>query len=88
MDITLDTTTETTGAAVLDRVHEVIRYVTPELDGRYAPEQKLADLGVDSLSLVEMLVQVEKRFGIALDDDEVVQVETIQDILDAVERHA
>jgi acyl carrier protein len=88
MDIALQTSTETADAEVLDRVHEIIRYVTPDLDGVYQPEQHLGnDLGMDSLSLVDVLSQVEKRFGITLDDNEIVQVETIQDILDAIARH-
>ena len=84
MESTLTKSPETT----LDRIHEIIRFVSPELDGRYEPADRLGDLGVDSLSLVEVLVQVEKRFDFAMTDDDIAMVETIQDILDVIEQHS
>lgn len=44
------------------------------------PEAKFAeDLGADSLDLVELTVEFEKAFNIAIPDDDVEQLQTIGD---------
>ena len=39
------------------------------------------ELGMDSYEIVDLLVQVEKEFGVVIDDDAMLQIETIQDVL-------
>ncbi|WP_330172403.1 acyl carrier protein [Streptomyces sp. NBC_01498] len=71
----------------LERVRDIVVYVLPEFEATIAAGDRLEqDLGVDSLSLVEILVQVEKRFDVTLDDSEMIDVESVQDILDIIER--
>ena len=53
------------------------------------PEAHLADdLGLDSLDGVDLVVAIEKRFGCRVDEREARALRTLQDIYDAVERHA
>jgi len=40
-----------------------------------------AQLGMDSYEIVDFLVQVEKEFGVVIDDDAMLQMDTIQDVL-------
>ncbi|AQU65067.1 acyl carrier protein [Streptomyces niveus] len=71
----------------LERVREIVVYVLPEIQADITAGDRLeADLGIDSLSLVEILVQVEKRFFLTLDDSEMIDVESVQDILDIIQR--
>ncbi|MFH8800956.1 acyl carrier protein [Streptomyces sp. NPDC017936] len=71
----------------LERVAETILFVVGDTDSPIVPEASLgADLGIDSMSVVEILVQVEKRFGFQLQDAEVTTIATVQDVLDAVLR--
>lgn len=71
----------------LERVREIVVYVMPEIQADIAAGDRLEeDLGIDSLSLVEILVQVEKRFFFTLDDSELIDVESVQDILDIIQR--
>ncbi|MCQ2396113.1 MAG: acyl carrier protein [Lentisphaeria bacterium] len=54
------------------------------------PEKHLfEDLGLDSLDIVDMLVELHKTFGIALrQNEEVRSVRTLNDIYDFLERYA
>ncbi|MFC9607279.1 acyl carrier protein [Streptomyces niveus] len=71
----------------LERVREIVVYVLPEIQADITAGDRLeADLGIDSLSLVEILVQVEKHFFLTLDDSEMIDVESVQDILDIIQR--
>ncbi|MDX3852317.1 acyl carrier protein [Streptomyces sp. AK02-01A] len=71
----------------LERVNEIVLYVVPDANTGIGPADRLAeDLGIDSLSLVEILIQVEKRFLITVDDSDISRVESVQDILDLVHR--
>lgn len=46
------------------------------------------DLGADSLDMVELIMEIEKEFSIAIYNDEVDgKVHTVQDALDIIERH-
>jgi acyl carrier protein len=45
------------------------------------PEAVLSTLGVDSLALIELMFQVEDRFGISLPDDKVPVLVTVGDVV-------
>jgi len=44
------------------------------------PEAELSTLGIDSLALIELMFQVEDRFGISLPDDKVPDMVTVGDV--------
>jgi acyl carrier protein len=46
------------------------------------------DLDVDSLSMVEVVVAAEERFGVQIPDDEVKQLKTVGDAVAYIERAA
>lgn len=43
------------------------------------PETKFSDLGVDSLDMVELLIDFEKVFNISISDDDADNIATIGD---------
>ncbi len=45
------------------------------------------DLGADSLSVVELHMEIEERLGVKIPDEEVVNLKTVQDVLNAIEAH-
>ena len=45
------------------------------------PEAQLSALGIDSLALIELMFQVEDRFGISLPDDKVPVLVTVGDVV-------
>jgi len=46
-----------------------------------APDALLANVGVDSLGLIELMFQVEDRFGITLTDDKPPVLLTVRDLV-------
>ena len=51
------------------------------------PEAQLqVDLGLDSPKALELLMDLEEEFGFEISDEEAAKLETVQDILDLVER--
>ncbi|MGH3933880.1 MAG: acyl carrier protein [Pseudonocardiaceae bacterium] len=46
------------------------------------------DLDIDSLSMVEIAVQVEDRFGVKVPDDELANLKTVGDAVDYVAKNA
>ena len=46
------------------------------------------DLGRDSLDLFELLFTLEEELGVSIPDADAVELRTLQDVLDYLERHA
>ena len=50
------------------------------------PETSLADLGIDSLMMVEVVVAAEDRFGLLINDDDWSRFVTAGDVVAYIER--
>lgn len=71
----------------LEKVNEIVLEQVPDLTVQLGPAHRLSqDLGIDSLTFVDILMKVEKNFGIEIDDDELGTVQSVQDILDLIAR--
>lgn len=46
----------------------------------------IADLGADSLDMVQLLIAMEKEFGTTFSDDDLKNVKTVQDVIDFVDK--
>lgn len=53
-----------------------------ELNSRFR-----ADLGADSINLIEIAMGLEQELDITLDDDEVTQIVTVNDAVRYIEKH-
>ncbi len=51
-----------------------------------APEATFEALGLDSLDVVELTLVLEERTGVKLEDEELEDVVTVKDAMDAVEK--
>jgi len=49
-----------------------------------SPELTLEDLGMDSLTLLELVIAVEEEFGITIYDDEMSEIKTLGELADLV----
>lgn len=45
------------------------------------------DLGADSLDIVQMLISLEKEFGIVFGDDEIKTIKTVGDVVKFIDTH-
>ena len=46
------------------------------------------DLGADSLDTVELIMELEKEFGMSIPDDQAEKISTVQDAVDYIAKHA
>jgi acyl carrier protein len=60
------------------------------VQGRELPEltltTRLAEIGVDSVGLLEMVGSVEDQIGLRLPDEEIARLATVADVADLIER--
>jgi acyl carrier protein len=68
--------------------NEVIKIIQKVCDTlRLEPgdfSKPLSDVGIDSLDLTSILLQLEERLGIGIPDDDVAKIETIDKIIEYV----
>ena len=50
------------------------------------PEMELKSLGLDSLDLVEVMMQIEEEFNIEFSNDEMLAFTTVADVIADIER--
>ena len=72
-------------------IKEIIGIVAEQLvieEDSITPESEIiADLNADSLAVVEMLMEIEEKFGVNVPDEDVPNLKTVQDIADYVEQN-
>mgnify|MGYP001222946606 CR=1 FL=1 len=54
--------------------------------GEFRSSQSLSELGLDSVSLAEVIVMLEDEFDVSLDQREIEQIETFGDLQDLLQR--
>ncbi len=73
---------------MLEKIKEVMvesMNIDPEL---IVPEARLEeDLEMDSLSAVELAMELENTFDIQIEDDALANLKTVQDIMTLIESH-
>ena len=80
-------------AASKEEILEGLAEIVNEVAGIETDEVQLdksftADLDVDSLTMVEVVVAAEERFGVKIPDDEVKNLSTVGDAVDYIAAHA
>jgi acyl carrier protein len=71
---------------VLAGLAEVLADVAGVRATDVTPDTRFADLGVDSLTMVEVVVAAEDRFGLLVDDDHWSRFRTVGDAVDRIQR--
>tara|TARA_B100001063_G_C16352182_1_gene351874 strand:+ start:184 stop:408 length:225 start_codon:yes stop_codon:yes gene_type:complete len=67
-------------------VYQIIKEILTDDESKLVPTARLIDdLGADSLTAVEIVMEVEKKLDITIDDSEVDNIVTIQDVINIVE---
>lgn len=69
--------------STFDRVVKILREQDGLEDVELTADTKLADLGLDSLAIVEGVMACEDEFGVEIDADEA--PETVGDIVDIID---
>jgi acyl carrier protein len=76
-DTLTDTETTKVQDILIDQLHINRDQITPEA-------RIMADLGADSLDIVEIAMKAEEEFSLTLPDDEAEKIVTVDDLYEAV----
>lgn len=49
-------------------------------------EQKIAELGIDSLGMLELVASMERELSVSIPDEQLVGIQTVRQLLELVER--
>ena len=70
----------------LDKVKEILASQLNIKADKITPKSNvIADLGADSLDVVELLMTLEDDFGISVSDEEAVNLKTVEDIVKLID---
>ncbi len=72
---------------IVTEVMRLIRQVLGSSSIEVQPDSSLADLGLDSLARVELQGKIEELFGGRFPEEVAVEIETVQEIVEAVENY-
>ncbi len=70
----------------MDYFDKINERLSSKLKGKpLTKESNLRDLGIDSLDLVDLVFELEEEIGVQFDDDELLQIKTIQDLMNLID---
>ena len=76
-----------TAAEIQDVLVEIIDEVAGVPADEVTPDKSFVDdLDIDSLSMVEIAVAAQDKFGVEIPDDELKNLKTVQDVINYVRR--
>lgn len=69
---------------ILKKVQEILVTDLVVKKEEVTKDTSLSDLEVDSLDLIEIVMSLEMQFNICLDDEEIKQIKTVNDIVELI----
>lgn len=76
-------------AEILNGLTDIVKDVTAGSVPEVTPDKTfLGDLDLDSLTMVDIAVQVEEKFGVRIPDDDLSELKTISDAVDYISARA
>ena len=76
-----------TEAEIITGLAEIVEEVTGIEPSEVTPEKSFVDdLDIDSLSMVEIAVQTEDRYGVEIPDEDLAKLRTVQDPVDYIQK--
>lgn len=73
---------------ILNQVKEIIIEYLGVEEEQVVPEATLMDnLGADSLDLVELSMNLEEKFGVTIDDEDIGNLKTVGDVVAYLEKN-
>ena len=75
-------------AEILAGLAEIVEEVAGVAQDDVTAEKSFVDdLDIDSLSMVEIAVQAEDKFGVKIPDDQLAELKTVSDAVDYISSH-
>jgi acyl carrier protein len=75
-------------ASIPDRVKKIVSEQLTVPEDQITPQKAFeADLGADSIGLVELMMQFEDEFDMSIPDEEAEKIKTVGDAIKYIEEH-
>lgn len=72
---------------MLQRITKIIVEQLAVKEEEVKPETRFReDLGADSLTVVELVMEIESQFGIEIPDEDANEIKTVQDLISYIEK--
>ncbi|CAM2971919.1 meromycolate extension acyl carrier protein AcpM [Skermania piniformis] len=72
---------------IIANLAEIIEEVTAIEPSEVTPEKSFVDdLDIDSLSMVEIAVQTEDKYGVKIPDEDLASLRTVQDVVNYIQK--
>ncbi|GAA1779343.1 MULTISPECIES: acyl carrier protein [Streptomonospora] len=72
---------------ILDGLGEIIDEIAGVSASEVTPEKSFVDdLDIDSLSMVEIAVAAQDKFGVEIPDDQLKDLKTVQDVINFIQK--
>jgi acyl carrier protein len=68
-----------------EKIKDIIYRLCPNIDNIY-DDVNLYEFGLDSLMLLKVVIEIENLFSIHIEDEEIVDIRTINDISEILSR--
>lgn len=72
----------------LQRITDAVVRLTGIERERVTPSSRFIDFGIDSARAMEVVVELEEAYGVAIDDDDLAELQSLQDVAEYVARRA
>ncbi len=70
----------------MDYFEKIKQRLSSKVKGKEITEDSnLKDLGIDSLDLVDLVFELEEEIGVEFDDEELLQIKTVQDLMNLID---
>lgn len=80
--------TQTTPDEMLAAIRVELEKIAPEVSAdSLSLETDIATLGIESVTMLELIAALEERFDIELPDDELTTLDTLNDVIELLARH-
>ena len=71
---------------MLEKIREIVAGYMSVRVSEIRDEQSFIDLAMDSLTLLKIIIEVEKSFNVSIENEEIVEIRTILDIFNLLEK--
>lgn len=70
---------------ILEKISKIIESNTDISADCISPETTLLELGLDSIDLVDLVMEIEEAFGVTIPDEEFENIKSVSDIIALIE---
>ena len=71
---------------MLEQLQEIYNAVSGRDDLILSPKQKIKDLGLSSLGLIQLICAIEDRFEVEITNQEIISFKTVKNVVDCMEK--